>query len=482
MKKYLLLPLVLIMVLPFPVHGFWFAKKSAPTDAKNILLIVVDDLRPAIGAYGARYMHTPAMDALAEKSVLFERAYSNVPVCGASRASMMTGIRPSRKRFMSFFTAAEKDAPGVVGFSGHLKEYGYETISLGKVYHHHATDNEDQWSVPPWHPRGKDGTHHNFITEENLALRKKMIKEKTKRHGLAYESPEVEDEAYYDGKIAARAVSELHRLAGSGKPFMLAVGFLKPHLPFNAPQKYWELYERSDIALSPSRDIPKNAPKVARHKWGELRKYSNIPQGSGLVPPEQEALLRHAYYACVSYIDAQIAKLVAALEETGLAGDTIIIVTSDHGFALGEHGLWAKHSPFHVANHIPLIIHTPDMRSGAKSGAPVELVDIYPTLIAMLGLPKPKHRLDGRDLTPLLENPDERWRAAVFPRWKGSDSIVSREYSYTQWMKNGKRIAEMLYHLKSDPHELDNVVQSSEHRNAKRELQDMLKKQKAELQ
>lgn len=430
---------------------------SAVDRPPNILLIIVDDLRPELGSYGSEHIHSPNMDRLAEQGVLFERAYSNVPVCGASRASMLTGLRPSRERFLSYKTWADEDAPAVVDLPGYLKARGYTTISLGKVFHHQR-DRSASWSRGPWHPRvdapGNSGTHRNYqLRESHRQFRKD-------RKGPPVEAADVQDNAYYDGKIADRAVSELNRIAQQEQdsPFFMAVGFLKPHLPFNAPRKYWQLYDLEKIQPAPNPSLPLHAPKQAGHPWDELRKYTGIPGGREPVSEEMARHLRHGYYACVSYTDAQVGRVMQMLEATDLAENTIVFLLSDHGFSLGEHGLWAKHSPFDLATRIPLIVRGLGIPAGKRAAGLVELVDVYPTILDLLELPRPPH-LAGQSFRPLLSRPERAGKDAVFPRWKNADVVRSGRYSYTQWIgADGERRAEMLFDLADDPGETLNLA------------------------
>jgi len=436
---------------------------SAADRPPNILLIIVDDLRPELGSYGAQHIHSPNMDLLAEQGVLFERAYSNVPVCGASRASMLTGLRPSRERFLSYKTWADKDASSVMDLPGYLKARGYTTISLGKVFHHQR-DRAASWSRGPWHPRvdapGNPGTHRDYQLRESLRQFQKD------RKGPPFEAADVQDNAYYDGKIADRAVSELMRIAQQEQdsPFFLAVGFLKPHLPFNAPRKYWQLYNSERIRPATNPLLPLHAPKQAGHPWDELRKYTGIPGGRGPVSEEMARRLRHGYYACISYTDAQVGRVLQTLDATGLAENAIVFLLSDHGFSLGEHGLWAKHSPFDLATRIPLIVRGAGIPTGKRAAGLVELVDVYPTILDLLELPKLPH-LAGQSFRPLLSHPKRTGKDAVFPRWKNADVVRSRRYSYTQWIgANGGRQAEMLFDLADDPGETLNLAKRPRYR------------------
>jgi iduronate 2-sulfatase len=429
----------------------------------NVLFLAMDDLRPQLPVYGKHYMHTPAIDRLAASGVTFAHAYSSVPVCGASRASLMTGLYPTRERFVDVGTDIDADAAGVLTMPGFFKSHGYTAISLGKVVHHRL-DARDAWSEEPWYPRNARADYsgwRNYILPENIALDMDRG-----RQPPPWEAPEVADEAYFDGEIAARAVARLRALASAGQPFFLAVGFLKPHLPFNAPRRYWDLYPPGSEVLTDNPLFPETAPGQALHYWPELRRYAEVPDGEGPVPEEVARKLVRGYYAGTSYADAQVGKVLAELERLGLAGSTIVVLWGDHGWSLGEHGLWAKHSVFNVANQIPIIVRAPGMQRGRLAQGLVESVDIYPTLAELAGLPPPGH-LQGRSFVPMLQDPAVAIRDAVFPRWQSGDSIRTDRYYYTEWRDpQGSVIARMLYDHYRDPDERVNVAEELAYANA----------------
>lgn len=301
------------------------ALRAADPTRPNVLFIAVDDLRPELACYGQQQIHSPNIDRLAKSGVLFQRAYCMVPTCGASRASLMTGIRPARKRFVDHLTWAEKDAPGATTLNTHFKRNGYYTVSLGKVFHH-PTDNAEGWSEPAWRPKGVP----TYRVPENNDLHEQRSKELGDRgRGPAYESGDVADDAYADGVLAAKAIADLQRLAAKEEPFFLAVGFFKPHLPFVAPKKYWDLYDHEQIRLPDNYHVPKDAPPESIHTSGELRAYAGIP-AKGPVSDETARNLIHGYYACVSYTDAQIGKLLDELDRLELSDNTIVVLWGDH--------------------------------------------------------------------------------------------------------------------------------------------------------
>ena len=418
----------------------------------NVLFIAVDDLRPQLGCYGMPSMQTPNIDRLASEGILFERAYCMVPTCGASRASLMTGIRPSRHRFVNYLAWAEKDAPGMTTLNQHFRNQGYFTRSNGKVFHH-ATDSADGWSEPAWRPRGVA----TYQVPENRA-NAKLTTSRTgrRRRGPPYESADVSDDTYADGKIAAKAVSDLQRLAKLEQPFFLAVGFLKPHLPFIAPKKYWDMYDSQEIQLPATYHRPKDAPDQAIHTWGELRSYADVPD-KGPLTDEMARRLIHGYYACVSYTDANVGMLLDELDRLELSDNTIVVLWGDHGWNLGEHTLWCKHCCFETSMHAPLIVKAPAIRGGRKTRGLTEFIDIYPSLCELAGLPLPQH-LHGRSFVPLMEDPDRKWKDAAIGRYRSGDTIRTDRHRFTQYTDaNGQFQARMLYDHRDDPEEDENI-------------------------
>jgi len=417
----------------------------------NVLFIAVDDLRPELGCFGRPQVHSPNLDRLAGQGVIFSRCYCQVPVCGASRASLLTGVRPNRERFRRFDTWADQDLRGNLSLPHHFRNHGYTTVSLGKIYHH-RTDGAGSWSRPAWRPRSR-GKGRDYLRPENQA-----IAAGREGRGPAFESADVLDDAYLDGQLANRAIGELEQLGTGDSPFFLAVGFLKPHLPFNAPKRYWDLYRREAIDLADNPFSPKGAPAAALHNWGELRAYYGIPQ-QGPLSEDMTRTMVHGYYACVSYTDAQIGRVLGALDRLGLAEETIVILWGDHGWNLGEHGLWCKHCNFETSLRSPLMIRVPGVRGGRQSRALTEFVDIYPSLCELCDLPVPGH-VEGLSFVPLLEDPDREWKTAAFSRYQAGDSVRTDRYRYTRWLdRQNRRYARMLYDHVEDPGENVNIAE-----------------------
>jgi choline-sulfatase len=445
--------------------------EAAARDKPNVLFIAVDDLRPQLGCYGQAQMHSPNIDRLAAGGFRFGRAYCNVPVCGASRASLMTGIRPARNRFVTYSTWAEKDAPGVTTLNTHFRKHGYYAVSLGKVFHH-AGDNAQGWSEQPWRPENPWMGY--LLPESRRAWEENRKKtERGRALGPPTEAADVPDDAYADGRLAGRAVADLRRLAGKDEPFFLAVGFYKPHLPFLAPKKYWDLYPEDEISLPDNYYRPKDAPDAAIHNWGELRAYAGVPQKGPVSDAMARELIR-GYYASTSFTDAQIGKLLDELDRLKVADETIVILWGDHGWNLGEHTLWCKHCCFETSMRVPLLVRAPGFEGGNSTDALVEYIDIYPSLCQLAGLPLPDH-LDGRSFVPLINDPDLPWKEAAIGRFGPGDTIRTDRYRFTEYTdEQGDVIARMLYDHRRDPNENVNLSERPESEPLNRKLREEL--------
>ncbi|MEW4527262.1 sulfatase [Maioricimonas sp. JC845] len=430
---------------------------AADSSRPNVLFIAIDDLRPQLRCYGEEQMVSPNIDRLAASGVLFEQAYCMVPTCGASRASLMTGLRPSPKRFVNYLTRASQDAPGITTMNTHFRENGYETVSLGKVFHH-KDDNADGWSQPAWRPKTSIAYH---VPENQMLHRQRQRQEGRRGRGPAFEAADSPDNDYADGRVAAKAVEELKRLSEEDEPFLMAVGFFKPHLPFVCPKKYWDLYDRDAIRIPETYHRPQGAPDIALHTSGELRSYAGIPP-KGPVSDETAISLIHGYYACVSFTDAQIGRVLDTLDELGLADNTIVVLWGDHGWNLGEHKLWCKHSCFETSMHIPLIIRAPGIKGGRRTDAMTETIDLYPTLCELAGLPLPDH-LQGESLVARLRDPDANWEDTAVGRYKTGDTIRTDRYRFSEYLgQKGKRLGRMLYDHQADPGEDTNIVRQTD--------------------
>ncbi|MFZ4600159.1 MAG: sulfatase [Terrimicrobiaceae bacterium] len=436
--------------------------QSAPPTRPNVLFIAVDDLRPEIAVFGEKGVATPNLDRLAGTGTRFTRAYCQFPVCGPSRASLMSGLRPTDTRFVidRRQPSLESDAPGALTLNRHFRDNGYATAALGKIYHD-RDDDLPGWSVPGWNAKMP---HNHYALPENRAALKA-----NGQYGPATECADVPDNAYPDGIIADEAVRRIEEAAAEGTPFFLAVGFWRPHLPFNAPKRYWDTYPEDSILLSENSDAPKGIPGIAMHNHPELRGYADIPKGDDPIPESLARRLVHGYRAAVSYSDAQVGRLLDALDRTGLGERTIVVLWGDHGWHLGDNGLWGKESLFERALRVPLIVSAPGLPGGQSSSALVDLVDLYPTLCELAGLSVPPH-LEGESLAPLLSAPDRSWKNAsvscfIRPdRNKRGWSLRDNRYRYSEWTDaKGGGLERVLFDLQEDPQESRNLADDPAH-------------------
>jgi len=429
----------------------------------NVLFIGVDDMRNDVGCYGHPIVKSPNIDGLAARGTLFTRAYCQQAVCNPTRASLLTGLRPSTLGIWDLPTHFRQRMPDLVTLPQAFKQQGYFTQNIGKIFHNWVQDDFKgdalSWSVPAvmhYNNHGADKPQIQAATPEELA--------KTPR----CEMRDVPDEAYFDGRIAAMAVKALGEMRDREEPWFLAVGFWKPHAPFNAPKKYWDLYDRDKVDLPANPDAPRGVPAIALHDSREI-----LRGFKGQHPTTEEVrTLRHGYYAAISYVDAQIGKLVDELDRLGLADNTVIVFWSDHGYHLGEQTLWAKTSNFELDARVPLIIVTPRQKGGKRSDSLVELLDLYPTLTDLCGVTAPK-LIEGKSLRPVLGDPKAIVKSAAFtwhPRpaypVNGEDpqvmgySMRTDHYRYTEWrdFATGKPVARELYDHDADPRETVNLI------------------------
>jgi len=424
----------------------------------NVLLICVDDLKPLLGCYGDSKVQSPHIDKLAARSTLFDRAYCNQAICAPSRNALMTGLRPDTIGVYNLETKFRAAVPNAVTLSQAFMRAGYTASALGKIYHqgHGNGDDPASWSTPHWGPNTGDYA----LPENKLPERKKGGNGK----GPASENADVPDDTYYDGKIAVEAIKRLKQFKSTpDQPFFLAVGFIRPHLPFVAPKKFWDLYQRSEFQLAEFRKAPEGAPSFATQPGWELRDYFGIP-GDGALPDDLQRELIHGYYAATSYADAQIGKVINALDDLGLAKNTIIVLWSDHGFHLGDHGIWCKHTNFEEAARIPFLISAPGMKPGQRTEAFAETVDLYPTLCELAGVPLPI-KPDGLSLVQVLRDPQSTTKDHafhVYPRHPLlGRSIRTDRYRLVEWKAPGAApdtaVLE-LYDYQKDPLEKKNIA------------------------
>ncbi len=502
----------LLLIAAF-ISGLSIAKKPP-----NILFIAVDDLKPSINCFGDDFAITPNIDRLAETGTVFQNNHCQQALCGPSRASIMTGLRPDTLGIWFFGQRMREIRPETVTMPEFFKNSGYETTAIGKIYDpRNVNDRVDpeSWSIPhktradhifhPDHPEPIPGHYQSDkarnaynearakgLTQFNDIFRfMKTLEANPPVERLDYNLP---DNAYTDGGIAMGAVEILKDLSKREKPFFFAVGFWKPHLAFTAPKKYWDLYDRSEISVHPYQHKSKNAVDVAYHTNGELKGYANIPPNfdsysendEDHLPEETQIELIHGYYAATSYIDAQVGRLLDALEDIGIADNTIIVLWGDHGFHLGDHGLWHKHSNFEQATRSPLVISAPGIDKQVVTSAPTEFIDVFPTLCELAGLKAPVD-LDGVSLTPLMKGQKQTVKPIAVSQYPRGDlmgySIRTERYRYTEWINNWRTSdpydpelvhGRELYDYLKDPMETSNVAADPHYSETLSELQNLM--------
>jgi len=478
------------------------AETSKP---RNILFIAVDDLKPILGCYGDALIKTPCIDRLAEAGTVFLNNHCQQAVCGPSRASLMTGLRPDHTQVRDLKTRMRDMNPQVVSLPQYLRSQGYETAGTGKIYDPRCVGkelDEPSWSIPytkphqlPYDPAFGKPVLGSY---QGKAIRK--VCDKAEKKGLkkyaavkkflvahdawpAVESADVPDGAYTDGAIAADGIQLMKKLKKGGKPFFLAVGFKKPHLPFVAPSKYWNLYKRDDFKVASFQQKTSNPVEPAYHNSSELRTYGGIPNFDSYsknparrMPAEKQKELIHGYYACTSYIDTLVGQLLDELKALGLDKDTVIVLWGDHGWHLGDHGLWCKHTNFEQATRSPLIIADPALPGAKKTVSPSEFVDLFPTLCELAGVPVPGN-LDGTSLVPVLKDPKatvKEYAVSQWPRGKTMGyAIRDGRYRYVEWFTrlnstqpydSDKIEGRELYDYEKDPLETRNLVGDPEYK------------------
>lgn len=499
MKQLILFLTILSLSITVSSQEIWknsLGKECVSSETRpNILFIAIDDLRPELGCYGQQIIKSPNIDRLASEGLTFNNAYCQQAVCMASRASLLSGLRPDTSHIYNC-ESLETDAPGILTLNQHFKNNGYQIWASGKIYHH-TIDRDVQWG-DDYFKAETNQVGRGYLNKESINIVQEYNKwyyenknEKGDGRGPAFEAPDVVDNAYQDGKMTDMAIEKMNVLKSVEKPFFMAVGYIKPHLPFCAPKKYWDMYDVGEIELATSTHMPKNVSKYFDYNFGELRNYAGIPKGREVFPDTLKKKLKHGYYASVSYIDAQIGRLLDGLKENGLDKNTIIILWSDHGWKLGEHGMWCKHTQFELDNHVPLLIKVPEQKTaGIKTNALVELVDIYPSLCDLAGLDLPNH-LQGQSFAPLIENPDLKWKEgaiSVYPDQNRENpekvilgyTLQTNQYRYTEWIREstGDIIARDLFDHKIDPNENHNISGFSENEKIIKELSSLLEKGK----
>lgn len=457
----------LLLILGFSTNCLATAQEKP-----NILFVAVDDLKPLTTHYGNQKVKTPTLDKLASRSRVFTRAYTQYPVCGPSRTSLLTGLRPESNGVMDLKTRMRDVNPDIVTLPQFFKNHGYQTAAVGKVFDPRNVDSRDTDDPASW----------------SIPYRKSSSKADRKgKHNFAVRSINAPSDQFIDGDINQRGIKLLREMANDSRPFFLAVGYKKPHLPFAVPSRFFDLYDRDSFDLEPYQLAPKDSDGTyILNNNNELMNYVPMPvdggnvvnYNAGNISAVQQRELLHGYYAAVSFIDSLVAELLAELDASGRADNTIIVIWGDHGFHLGDHGLWGKHTTMEQANRVPLMIHVPGM-SGGDADTLVELLDLFPTLAELAGLEAPAH-LQGKSLSGVLNDPDVDFADVAISQYKRKGaygySMRTSQYRYTEWVKPDGDVAYRdLYDLQNDPGETRNIGSLPENRSLMNRLAVMLR-------
>jgi arylsulfatase A-like enzyme len=439
----------------------------AADERPNVLFVSIDDLRPELGCYGNSIIRTPHLDQFSGRAATFMRAYCQAAVCAPSRASVMTGLRPDSTRVWDLRGKFRQNLPNVVTMPQHFHAHGYHTVSMGKIFHNHMPDRVS-FDEPDLRPakymtkelidREPESFYHDAALNAELAIvRQRRLQKNPKAYadGWAYgrstESFDAPDSEFYDGAQTDLAIETLRRLKKRKQPFFLALGYYRPHLPFVAPTKYWNLYDRDKLPLASNPFLPKQSPVMAMNSAYELKgcyDLQHVKHPAVSAVTEKEArLLKHGYYASVSFVDACFGKLMQGLTDLGLDKNTIVVVWGDHGWKLGEHGSWCKQTNYDIDVRVPLLVYVPERtKKGNKCNRLVELVDLYPTLCEAAGIDVPKN-MEGTSFLPLLKAPKLSWKSGVFSQFHRSPritpdggrymgtSLVTDRFHYVEWRK-----------------------------------------------
>ena len=475
----------------------------------NILFVIVDDLRPELGCYGNPEIQTPHFDRFAAESVLFSRSYCQAAACAPSRASVFLGQRPETSGVYNLSHKFRQINPDAVTMPQHFHRFGYHTVSMGKIFHNHMPDKVSfveadlrppKYATPDMIDRDPESFYHDEELKAELAEVRKQRLEKNPgayadgwAYGRSWEIADVPDDAMYDGAQTDLAVSKLRELKSREEPFFFALGYYRPHLPFVAPKKYWDLYDRNALSPAPNPFLPKNAPPFAMNSSYELTACYDLEwvkhPAVEKLPEETARLLKHGYYASVSYVDACFGRLMDGLRKTGLDQNTIVLVWGDHGWKLGEHGSWCKQTNYNIDTRVPLMIRVPGMKTaGETCGGLTELIDLYPTLCDLTGVQTPD-KIEGLSLKPLLKDPDQKIKTAAFSQYNQRPkntlsggrymgySMVTERYHYVEWytwdeenQRTIEKVALELYDNLMDPQENNNIAGLPENAELIKEL------------
>lgn len=464
----------------------------------NVLFISIDDLRPALGAFGDTLAITPNLDILAAEGITFMETFCQAAVCAPSRASLMLGVRPDSTRVWHLGDEFREINPDAVSMPQYFSKFGYYTVNIGKIFHNYMPDSIS-WDEPDLRPAQylrkdwllRDGETF-YISEEvqesQVIKRDSLLKLQAVRYadgwntGPAWEAADVHDTMYYDGAQAELVKRTLDRLSGSDQPFFMGLGFFRPHLPFAVPKKYWDMYDPNSMPLASNPEIPEDAPIFSMNSMYELRHYDGFnhighPTSSYRMHEDTIRILRQGYYASVSYVDALLGDIISHIKDLGIYDNTIIVVWGDHGWKLGDHNSWGKMTNYNIDLEVPVIIRSPNHdKRGIQTHALTELVDLFPTICELAGIDIPGY-MQGVSLVPLFENPEQEWKSAAFSqfhrrpkvsadgkRYMGY-SINTSSYHYIEWYTwdpetgtKGDPMGVELYDRENDPHEKKNMA------------------------
>lgn len=449
--------------------GLAISKAANGKSHMNVLFIAVDDMNNDLGCFGHPFVKSPGIDRIAERGMRFERAYCQFPLCSPSRSSLLTGLRPDTTRVFNLQYHFRQDLPDVVTLPQMFMHNGYYVARVGKMYHYgnpgdigtNGLDDRVSWTER-FNPAGRDKTAlepdiMNYTPKRGLGSAMAFLADRTGT-----------DVQHTDGKVADQTIRLLEGY--KDKPFFIGAGFYKPHCPWVTPKKYFDMYPMDPITLP---QITEKTPD----DYPELALASTKPWPYFGVTHEQARECKHAYYAAISFVDAQIGRVLDAVDRLGLRDNTIIVFWSDHGYHLGEHGLWFKQSCFEESTRVPLIISVPGKKTaGQACSRPVELVDLYPTLADLAGLTPPEH-LEGYSLRPLIDDPKAQWDHPAYTQvQRGNDpghSVRTERWRYTEWAFGEK--GQELYDHDNDPQELHNLAADAKYADVVAQMKALLK-------
>lgn len=486
------------------LHTSSCKKTKPPEEAKkplNVLFVSIDDLGPNLGAYDNEHIVSPNLDAFAKTGTTFRNTYCQAAVCAPSRASLMTGVRPDSSHVWHLGDKFRELNPDAVTMPQHFHKYGYYTACIGKIFHNYMPDSvswdepdlrPEQYKRPEWLKRDGETFYVNKETQRKQKIRRDFLVSKRPNYyadgwnnGPAWEWEDVHDTMYFDGAQTELAKRTLTRLSKQKQPFFLALGYFRPHLPFAVPKKYWDLYNRDSLPLASNPFLPEQSPVMSMNSMYELRGYDGFKKlkhpSVNVMDEDTARILKHGYYASVSYVDAQMGKVIQHLKDLGIYDNTIIIVWGDHGWKLGEHNGWCKQTNYNIDIHVPMMVYAPNQpNKGGQTFEITELIDMFPSLCELAGIDAPSY-LQGTSFVPLMENPNKPWKKAAFSqfhrrpkvtpdgnRYMGY-SIRTKEYHYVEWynwnIETKQReafVTSELYNSISDPDENVNVAGNEE--------------------